>query len=225
MDVLAFSLAGVGETNDARRQGTSFQQVLEAIRSLQACKRRLGKLTPQVHIAYMLLRSGLADLEKLPLALQGLEIDQVVISTLDLVAAPELVKESLTALSEPEGAEIFGRLEELAAAGTRSNLPIHYPHRSSPGRRPECPENVLRAAVVSTAGDVSPCVYTNVPTSAGDYYVKGKPHQIQSSFFGNLHDLPLQEIWRLPTYVNFRRSWQRGDLSLACRSCLKLPVD
>ena len=72
MDVLAFSLAGIGETNDAWRQGTSFQQVLEAIRSLQACKRRLGKLTPRVHIAYMLLRSGLADLEKLPMALQGL---------------------------------------------------------------------------------------------------------------------------------------------------------
>jgi MoaA/NifB/PqqE/SkfB family radical SAM enzyme len=222
MDVLAFSLAGVGETNDAWRQGTSFQQVLAAIRSLQACKRRLGKLTPHVHIAYMLLRSGLPDLERLPMALQGLGISQVVISTLDLVAAPDLAQESLAALSEPEGAEITRSLEKLAATGIRSNLPIYYPHRSSPGRRPECPENVLRAAVVSTEGDISPCVYTNMPASGGDYYVKGKPYQIQSSFFGNLHDLSFREIWRLPNYVNFRRSWQRGDLAEACRSCLKL---
>ena len=84
IDVLAFSLAGIGETNDTWRQGTSYQQVLEAINSLQEYKRRLGKLTPRVHIAYMLLRSGLADLERLPRALQGLEINQVVISTLDL---------------------------------------------------------------------------------------------------------------------------------------------
>jgi MoaA/NifB/PqqE/SkfB family radical SAM enzyme len=63
-----------------------------------------------------------------------------------------------------------------------------------------------------------------MPASAGDYYVKGKPHQIQSSFLGNLHDLSLQEIWRLPTYVNFRRSWQRGGISDACRSCLKMHV-
>jgi MoaA/NifB/PqqE/SkfB family radical SAM enzyme len=224
MDVLAFSLAGIGALHDAWRQGTNFQQVLEAIRSLQACKRRLGKLTPHVHIAYMLLRSGLPDLERLPMALQGLGIGQVVISTLDLVAAPELAKESLAAISEPEGAEITRRLEELAAAGARSDLPIYYPHRSSPGRRPECPENVLRVAVVSTEGDVSPCVYTNLPASASDYYVKGKPHQIQSLFFGNLHDLSFQEIWRLPDYVKFRRSWQRGDLADACRGCLKLPV-
>ncbi len=81
IDVLAFSLAGVGDTHDSWRQGTSFQQVLEAIRSLQECKRRLGKVNPQVHIAYMLLRSGLADLERLPLVLRGLEINQVVIST------------------------------------------------------------------------------------------------------------------------------------------------
>jgi hypothetical protein len=61
-----------------------------------------------------------------------------------------------------------------------------------------------------------------MPTSAGDYYVKGMSHPIQSLFFGNLHDLSLQEIWRLPDYVKFRQSWQRGDLSDACRSCLKL---
>ena len=119
IDILAFSLAGIGETHDTWRQGTSYRQVLEAIRSLQDCKRRMGKDTPRVHIAYMLLRSGLPDLEKLPGELQGLGISQVVISTLDLVAAPELEKESLALVSDHEGAEINRRLEEVAAAGAR----------------------------------------------------------------------------------------------------------
>lgn len=222
IDVLAFSLAGVGDTHDSWRQGTSFQQVLEAIRSLQECKRRLGKVNPQVHIAYMLLRSGLADLERLPLVLRGLEINQVVISTLDLVTAPELEKESLAAVSEPEGAEVTRRLEKLAAVGARCGLAIHYPSVFFFGRRPECPENVLQAAVISTEGNVSPCVYTNVPTAAGDYYVKGTPHQIQSLFFGNLHDLTFRKIWQQPNYRYFRRSWQLGNLASPCCSCLKL---
>ena len=184
IDIIAFSLAGVGENNDTWRQGTSYQKVLETIRSLQACKRRLGKSTPRVHIAYMLLRSGLADLERLPKELQGLGISQVVISTLDLVAAPELETESVALISDSEGAEITCRLEELAAAGAGENLAIHYPKLSFFGQRQQCPENVLRAAVVSTAGEVSPCVYTNIPIQAGHYFIKGKPQQFQSLFFG-----------------------------------------
>ncbi len=190
--------------------------------SFRQCKRRLGKTTPRVHIAYMLLRSGLPELDRLPRALQGLEISQVVISTLDLVAAPELEKESLATVSDPESAEINMRLEELAAAGAQHGLAIHYASRSSQYQRNECPENVLRAAVVSTEGEVSPCVYTNVPTSAGDYYVRGKSYRVQSLFFGNVHDLSFPEIWRLPTYRTFRRSWQRGNLANPCQSCLKL---
>lgn len=222
LDVLAFSLAGIGEANDARRQGTSFRQVLEAIQSLQECKRRLRKITPHVHIAYMLLRSGLPDLDRLPRALQGLDISQVVISTLDLVAAPELAKESLAAISPAENTELTRRLEELAAAGARCGLPIHYAGTSFSSPPPLCPENVLRAAVVSTQGEISPCVYTNVPAAAGDYYVRGRPHPIKSLFFGNLNDCSWQEIWRQSAYKNFRRSWQQGNLIGPCRSCLKI---
>ena len=139
IDILAFSLAGIGETHDTWRQGTSYQKVLEAIRSLQACKRRLGQVNPRVHIAYMLLRSGLSDLDKLPGELQGLGISQVVISTLDLVTAPELEKESLANLIEPEGIEVSHRLEKLADNGARSNLNIHYPHLSIPSPKKRLP--------------------------------------------------------------------------------------
>ena len=222
IDILAFSLAGIGETHDTWRQGTSYQKVLEAIRSLQACKRRLGQVNPRVHIAYMLLRSGLSDLDKLPGELQGLGISQVVISTLDLVTAPELEKESLANLIEPEGIEVSHRLEKLADNGTRSNLNIHYPHLSIPSPKKDCPENVLRAAVISSDGDVSPCVYTNVPTLAGNYYIGGESHKIQSMFFGNVKDHSFREIWRQPEYRCFRRSWQQDNLPQNCCNCLKL---
>jgi MoaA/NifB/PqqE/SkfB family radical SAM enzyme len=221
MDVLAFSLAGIGETHDIWRQGTRYQQVLGAIDALQECKRRLGKSTPRVHVAYMLLRSGLADLERLPEALQGRDVAQVVISTLDLVAAPELARESLRLATGPEAAEITRQLEEVTAVGARRGLTIHY-GQAGAGGQAVCPENVLRAAVISPAGDVSPCVFTNVPVEGGLHYVDGKPHQVQSLFFGNIENLSLQDIWRQPAYRQFRRSRRRGKLVDPCRHCLKL---
>jgi MoaA/NifB/PqqE/SkfB family radical SAM enzyme len=221
IDIVAISLAGIGDTNDTWRQGTSYQKVLEAIYSLQACKRRLGKITPRVHIAYMLLRSGLADLDKLPGELKDSGISQVVISSLDLVGAPELARESLANLSEPERLEVSHCLEQLADKGARDNLAIYYPDLSARGQGKDCPENVLRAAVVSMDGNVSPCVYTNVPTLAGNYHIRGEAYKIQSMFFGNVNDFSLREIWRQPDYRRFRRSWRRGNLSDLCRNCLK----
>ncbi len=211
-----------GETHNAWRQGTDYHQVLEAIRSLQDCKRRLGKVNPRVHIAYMLLRSGLKDLDKLPQELKGLGIRQVVISTLDLVAAPELEKESLAGVSETEAIDISQRLVEVADVGAKNDLTIYYPDLLAHNQRRECHENVLGAAVVSMDGDISPCVFTNIPTLAGNYYVRGEAHKIQSRFFGNVRDLSLPEIWRQPDYVSFRRSWKRKNFPHYCRNCLKL---
>ncbi len=85
MDVLAFSLAGVDENNDALRRGTRMENVLGQIRLLNKIKKYLGKEQPAVHIAYMLLRSRLDDIERLPLLLQGLAVSQVVVSTLDFI--------------------------------------------------------------------------------------------------------------------------------------------
>jgi MoaA/NifB/PqqE/SkfB family radical SAM enzyme len=222
MDILAFSLAGIGETHNAWRQGTDYHQVLEAIRSLQDCKRRLGQANPRVHIAYMLLRSGLKDLDKLPQELKGLGIRQVVISTLDLVTAPELEKESLAGVSETEAIDISQSLVEVADVGAKNDLPIYYPDLAAHNQRRECHENVLGTAVVSVDGDISPCVFTNIPTLAGNYYIRGEAHKIESMFFGNVKDLSLREIWRQPDYVSFRRSWKGKNFPRYCRNCLKL---
>jgi sulfatase maturation enzyme AslB (radical SAM superfamily) len=83
MDVVAFSLAGVDEKNDVVRRETSMGKVLDATRTLHQAKERLGSTQPAIHIAYMLLRSRIRDVENLPLSLRGLGISQVVISPLD----------------------------------------------------------------------------------------------------------------------------------------------
>jgi sulfatase maturation enzyme AslB (radical SAM superfamily) len=130
MDVLAFSLAGVDEKNDGLRRGTSLDTILEAIRILHETKKNLGKELPAVHIAYILLRSRIGDIERLPLFLQGLPVRQVVVSTLDFV--PCIVRFSgVKRLFFPR---VYGESE--AALYSRLHLAYHPSMPIAVGSRP-----------------------------------------------------------------------------------------
>lgn len=225
LEILAFSLAGIGAHHDLWRPGTSYDQVIRAIRLVDTHKRRLGRDTPRIHVAYLLLGSGLSDLAGLPTALSQLGISQVVISTLDLVAAPALADESLAALPVAARGALQKRFDDVKAAGAQHGLRIHVPTLPVPGRPPVCPEHILQAAVVSAAGDVSPCVYTNLPTAGGWHYVNGLALPIKSSRFGNILQRPFQEIWQSAKYRSFRRSWQQGQPPPICQDCLKIKQD
>jgi MoaA/NifB/PqqE/SkfB family radical SAM enzyme len=220
LDVIAFSLAGIKERNDAVRQGTSFAQVLSAIEALNRVKEAFGSATPAIHIAYMLLRSGLKDLEHLPRELKGLGLSQVVLSTLDFVPALDLEDEALPA-DAGEAAELRARLAELADLGRHYGLEISY-RLPAGGRTPMCPEQVQTSLVVGVDGAVSPCVYTNLPVSRATYAAHGT-HQVYLPLtFGNVREEGLDAIWRKPEYAGFRRSFYTGRLITPCQHCRKL---
>jgi MoaA/NifB/PqqE/SkfB family radical SAM enzyme len=222
VDVVAFSLAGVDEKNDAVRRGTRLAGVLDAIRALSREKEKLGARQPAIHIAYMLLRSGLEDVERLPLFLQGLGVSQVVLTTLDFVSAGGLADEALRPSTVSEYDELRSRLDAVAAAGESCGLNICY-QLVSPGQRCQnCTENVLRAVVVSSDGSASPCVFANLPVSQASFIAGGAKRPYQRLIFGNVGEQPLKDIWREPAYAAFRRSFHTGQLAAICRDCPKI---
>jgi len=222
LDLVAFSLAGTDEKNDAIRQGTGFKKVMEAVQALHQTKEKLGASRPAIHIAYMLLRSKLADLPKLPQVLQGLGVEQVIISTLDFVPRGELAVETLVPEKTPDYEELKAGLRELMEVGERYGIKVHYQLKEPGARRLICPENVQRALVVGADGRVSPCVFANLPLARATYYTRSGERPYQRLIFGNLEELPLEAIWRQPAYVNFRRSFFTGKLISLCLSCLKM---
>ncbi len=222
LDLVAFSLAGVDGDNDNRRRGTRLDHVLSVIETLNRTKENLGSLKPAIHIAYMLLRSGLQDLERLPATFKGLGISQVVISTLDFVPHRDLAGETLLPEKAREYEELRARLGELAEVSQRYQLKIHYHLKGSGEKRLLCPENVQRALFVGATGAVSPCVFANLPVSRATYYARGRERPYQRLVFGNLEELSLPAIWRQPAYVNFRRSFFTGKLISLCQNCLKM---
>jgi MoaA/NifB/PqqE/SkfB family radical SAM enzyme len=221
LDILAFSLTGLGARHDYWRAGTSFQHVMAALRGVAQEKRRQGRETPQVHVAYLLLRSGLGDLADLPQALSGLGISQVVVSTLDLVASPELRPEAWKLASPAELQELSQQLAAVVQAGAQRGLTIHPPVLAL-GPPPVCPENILRAAVISAQGDVAPCVYRNLPSQRGYSYQHHLPQPLPTVHFGNIQEQPFWTIWQQQAYRAFRRAWSQGQPPAACRSCLRI---
>jgi MoaA/NifB/PqqE/SkfB family radical SAM enzyme len=224
MDVVAFSLAGVDEQNNVVRKGPRIGQVLDAIGALDDAKRSLGKEVPKIHIAYMLLRSGLENMERLPSLLRERGIDQVVISTLDFVPSRNLENETVIPHTFREYGEIRRRLEALSEEGKRCGLEIRSQIHRPGERRLTCTENVQRALYVASDGTVSPCPFTNLPVSGLVNTHRTDETPYRPLILGNICETALADIWRHKAYRRFRRSFYDGGLPALCEICPKLSV-
>ncbi len=214
LDVLALSLAGVRERNDAIRQGAPFEKVLAAMDALAGAKARSGSARPAVHVAYMLLKSDASDLEALPSLLTGRGVDQVVVSTLDSLPDPELAREAFFPVSAGEQEALAARIERAAGAFKKAGIGLHW-RLPGPERLPGCPENPAHALVVDVHGGVSPCVYTAMPLSPAHPGAAGR------LCFGRVGESSLASIWKNPDYVAFRASFAQGLPPGPCEECCK----
>ncbi len=224
VDIVAFSLAGTGQANDAIRKGTRLEAVLRAIGSLAEAKERRRSRKPEVHIAYMLLRSALHELERLPDLLRGLGVACVVVSTLDFVPGPELQAEALCPGTREELDGLRSTLDAVADQARCHGIGVNYRLGLKGQRRPLCTENVQRALCVSARGIVTPCVYTNLPLVQGGPGSAGGGRAYEDLAFGDILQEPLMEIWNKERYKAFRRSFQTGDLAAPCSVCPKLSL-
>jgi MoaA/NifB/PqqE/SkfB family radical SAM enzyme len=226
LDVIGFSLAGIDAKNDAIRQGTRIKSILEGIEKIHRAKQKYGSDKPAIHIAYMLLRSGIEDLEKLPKFLSATGAAQTVISSLSFVASPEMQTEAALATKPEEYSELKGRFtqvrDESAALGSEVCFYI-----VSPGKNHfSCSENVPGAAVIGANRDVSPCFMKQIPVRGKNYFfVGGKQYRQQNLSFGNLRQASFNTIRHRKEYRQFIKEIRNGIAPAACQNCLKGQID
>ena len=215
-ETLAFSLAGVDARNDKIRRGTSIERVMQAVATVDRVKRQRGTDRPAVNIAYMLLRSGLDAIERLPGFFGGAGIDTVVVSTLGLVPSPGLAKEAILPADDDEYRVLEERCDAAAEEAARHGFSLHFQLPRPGPRTGFCRENVSSALVVSAQGLVTPCVLSRFPAQPDDASY-GDPF-----VFGDLATQSMREIWWSRRYLGFRRSFRAGTPPERCGSCIKL---
>jgi MoaA/NifB/PqqE/SkfB family radical SAM enzyme len=226
LDVIGFSLAGVDAKNDAIRKGTYIKAVLGSVEELHRAKAKYGSNNPRIHLAYMLLRSGLEDLEKLPGFLATAGADQTVVSSLSLVVDPALENEAVLASGEKAYLDLKDRLMDVGEGCAALGAHVHF-HIVSPLKQDfRCSENVTQAVVVGSNGSLSPCVMKQIP-AAGDnfHYFKGEKCQLEKLDFGNIIEESLHTVWHKKSTQSFLRKIRNGDPPQACRNCWKGWID
>jgi len=225
LDIICFSLAGIDKKNDAIRKGAPIEKVLNAIEHIHRAKNKYKTDRPNIHIAYMLLRSGLSNLEKLPGFVSEIGVDQTIVSSLSLVTRQELIEESMLAESEKEWAELRQKFLDIRSQAASLNTDIHF-HIVAPfTERTNCSENIPRALVIGSDGSVSPCVMKNLPVNGKiDYYFNSQKINYQPLNFGNIRHDPLNVIWNNPSYRSFRKKSLRY-LPGSCAKCYKQFID
>ena len=226
LDVIGFSLAGVDQKNDRIRKGTRIKKVLECIEEIHKAKDRFGTDKPEIHIAYMLLRSGLANLKKIPTFLGNTGASQTVVSSLSYVATQEMTTESILASDMDEYLDLKDRLIEVRNEASNHLVDVHF-HMVPPEQKNfSCMENIPKAVVVGSEGIISPCVMKQIPVKGKNYYYfRGQSQLQQNLSFGNIHQNSLNTIWNGHDYQQFVREFRQGETPTICKNCLKNCVD
>ena len=219
MDVVAFSLAGTDEASNASRQGIPFSRVCEAIRCLQEVRRKKQGVHLEVHLAYLLLPSQLEAVKRLPELMEELDVHCAVVSTMDYIASPELAVEAYSPEEADKVAAAAAVLAPVAARVRQSGRELWYalPDPEAVGRvRNGCRENVDRTIYVDTQGNLSPCVYVNLPTSEDD----PKRRIFARAEYGRPAG-ELAELWRTRGFRDFRAALAGPWPDLPCAGCSK----
>lgn len=209
IDMIAFSLTGTDPESNNARQGVEFEETCNAIKLLRKLISQVG-YGPQIHLAYLLLADRLEAAQKLPELMDQLDVDAAIISTLDYIALKE---QKYLAFSPDETEKIAhakAMLESIAEKARHSGRFIYYalPARQDHGISGGCREQTESSLYINVQGEVSPCVYLNVPGQ-------------RKTSFGHVMKENAWEIWKKPEYIKFRKNLGEGKIPDACLDCPK----
>jgi MoaA/NifB/PqqE/SkfB family radical SAM enzyme len=229
VDIMGVTLAGARQSTHDRFRGGCPLDVIDAnLRRLRQEREETASHLPAIHIAYLLLAGNLEEVEAVVDLAERWGASEIVVSQLGLVLDASLEEESL--LTRPG---LWSRAcEHLEAAGVRAaekGIRLHPCGPPGTGPAAVCGENVLRSCFVSAAGDVSPCVMTNVPCDVATHRFRGREHPLDVVTFGNVREHSLPEIWHSEVAREFRAVFRNrisgrggGALPGPCRRCYRL---
>jgi len=212
LDILGISLAGTkSETHNHLRAGTDFERITQSLLDLKKKKAQKNASLPNVHLAYIMLKSNFDDLREIINYAKKVGSGDVVCSNLNFFPSPNLRNEAI--FLDDSKRNYYGEaLQGLKASAKENGVNFFfYPPFLLDRRLPLCPENILKSLYISHDGLVSSCVFNNIPISS-----QGRAHGIQekhkalpkSIIYGNINSQSLPEIWNSDPYKNFRHTFQ-----------------
>ena len=222
LDILGISLAGVTSENHNRlRAGTDFDHITKCLLNLKESKVRKNSNLPNVHLAYIMLRSNFDDLTGIVDYANRINSRDIVCSNLNFFPNPELRNEAI--FLDEEKPEYFQKtLKAIESKAKKMGINFFF---YSPAILDSplalCPENILKSCFISHDGLVSSCVFTNIPIVDN----AEKPSLPKRIIYGDINLQSLPEIWNSYSYKNFRYIFADRQSSIARNIDLVVDAD
>jgi MoaA/NifB/PqqE/SkfB family radical SAM enzyme len=210
LDILGISLAGTkAETHNRFRAGTDFNQITRCLFDLKEKKAHKNSPVPNVHLAYLMLRSNFEDLRNIIQYAKEIDSKDIVCSNLNFFPSSEFQDEAVF-LDEGKTNYYGEALKDLQSEARKNDINFFFYSPVLPDRPLSlCPENVLKSCFISHDGSVSSCVFTNIPL--GENADIAFPKRI---IYGDIRQKPLSEIWDSDLYKNFRKIFSSRQRSV-----------
>ena len=211
LDIVAFSLTGTDEASNGARAGVPFSRVENAVRLLQRVRREKNAVHLEIHLAYLMLASNVEAVRALPELMDAWGVHAAVVSTMDYIPSPDMAGEAF-APHEREKIEAARVVLEEVAAKVRASGRDFYASLPAEHPAPCCRERAHKTMYVDADGQISPCVYLNVPLDAP---------QPGRTVFGSVLEESPERIWAREEYAAFRQAVQTATPPSSCVSCAK----
>ena len=208
LDIISISLAGATKkTHELMRVGSDFDQVTKNIGMLARLKKHFNTTKPKI---LLLITTTTENIGELPLAVKvsaDLGVNELVATNLAYIATS--YHDKIKTFSCDHANEKF--LEKIREAEQDAKK-VEIKFKSYSLKTEEvlvCDEDPLNNIYISCDGFVSPCVYLNPPIEKVRRVFCGENYSLQRTYFGEIKEEDLFEIWNKKEYQIFRQKFEK----------------
>ena len=211
VSVIAVTFAGARAiTHNSIRRGCDFDKVIRNVKNLLNVKRRLGS-DARVIASYVMLSMNVHEVPEFIELCGDLGIEEVVLDNLSYILNRGMV--AWKAFSDPYEARPrrVERIVRMAVDRARELGIKVFNYSLTCWELTECPEKPTESLFINVNGEVSLCVFLNLPIRDQDMprCFMGRCFKVRRLSFGNVADKSLLEIWLDKKYADFRSRFIR----------------
>ena len=200
---VAISLAGATpKVNEMLRPGPGIDAICANIDRLGRSKSR-----PPIHIDFQMMKPNMEHLPGVVALAARIGADRVIASNLDCICDP--VTDALRAFGETRDAHAGEIIAAAKRTGEEKRIAVDVYPLLLEQEVPVCGADPLHTAVVTCIGEISPCVYVNLPLQGAiPRYFAGSRHDVLPFSYGRAGER-WQDVMKGETANRFTGAFQR----------------
>lgn len=209
LDVIGISFAGgSAATHDELRRGCDFDRVVSNAKALVKGKKEAGS-NLRVIASYLMTRQNVREMPRFVSLCGEIGITEVTFTNLAYMPSEGLLPLKVFGC-HGEGPDPAAEASMAEAREVAESLGMKaFVYGLSCRELATCPEDPSGTAFIGVGGEVSPCVFTNLPTQGPTVtrVFAGATAQAGKVAFGNVGTEDLDAIWNGAEYKRFRATF------------------